>query len=108
MNDDGLDELFEGSQLFAIGVNAVLGGSGPVTGFRPFFFGGVKFYNQKNDFRDYSEGSIGWNAGLGIEVGGGPIGFEARASGEVLPLDRGGSRKWVHVRGGINYYFGAL
>ena len=104
---DAPGELFDGSKMFAIGINAILGGGGPVrTGFRPYFVGGVRFYNEKNDFRDYSDGSLGWNAGLGFEVGAGPIGIDVRASGELLPLERGGSRKWVHLRGGLNYYFG--
>lgn len=99
-------EIFEGSKLTAVGVNLILGGAGPATGFRFFPFAGVKYYNEKNDFRDFSDGSLGFNGGLGIEIGAGSIGIEARGSAEVLPLDGDGSRKWIHVRGGLNYYFG--
>ena len=100
-------ETFEGSKITAVGVNLILGGAGPATGFRFFPFAGVKYYNEKNDFRDFSDGKLGFNGGLGFEIGAGSVGIEARASGEILPLDNDGSRKWVHVRGGLNYYFGA-
>jgi hypothetical protein len=104
---DAPGETFPGSKFNSFGVNAILGGAGPVTGFRFFPFAGFKFYNEKNDFRDFSGSHLGWNAGLGIEIGAGPIGIEGRASGELLPIDGGGSRKWVHILGGLNYYFGA-
>lgn len=100
-------ETFEGSKITAVGLNLLLGGTGPVTGMRFFPFAGIKYYNEKNDFRDFSDGSIGWNGGLGIEIGAGTIGIDVRGSAEILPLEDGGSRKWVHVRGGLNYYFGA-
>jgi len=100
-------QTFEGSKITAIGVNLLLGGAGPATGFRFFPFAGVKYYNEKNDFRDFSDGTLGFNGGLGLEIGVGSIGIEARASGEVLPLNNDGSRKWVHILGGLNYYFGA-
>lgn len=105
-----VDELpgqtFEGSKITSVGVNLILGGAGPATGFRFFPFAGVKYFNEKNDFRDFSDGTLGFNGGLGFEIGAGSLGIEARASGEILPLDNDGSRKWVHVRGGLNYYFG--
>lgn len=105
-----IDELpgqtFEGSKITSVGVNLILGGAGPATGFRFFPFAGVKYFNEKNDFRDFSDGTLGFNGGLGFEIGAGSLGIEARASGEILPLDNDGSRKWVHVRGGLNYYFG--
>jgi len=104
--DDAPGETFEGSKLTALGVNLILGGAGPVTGFRFFPFAGAKYYNEKNDFRDFSDSRLGWSAGLGLEIGAGSLGIEARAAGEVLPMDGGGSRKWVHLRGGVNYYFG--
>ena len=104
--DDAPGETFEGSKFTAIGVNLILGGAGPVTGFRFFPFGGAKYYNEKNDFRDFSDSRLGWSAGLGLEIGAGSLGIDIRASGEVLPLDGGGSRKWAHIRGGLNYYFG--
>jgi hypothetical protein len=99
-------ETFEGSKLTSVGINVILGGAGPAVGFRFFPFGGIKYYNEENDFRDFSDGQLGFCGGMGFEIGSGPLGIEARASGEVLPLDNDGSRKWVHLRAGLNYYFG--
>ncbi|MEW5702402.1 MAG: hypothetical protein AB1792_09255 [Candidatus Zixiibacteriota bacterium] len=104
--DDAPGETFDGSKFTSVGVNLILGAAGPVTGFRFFPFAGAKYYNEKNDFRDFSDSHIGWCAGMGLEIGAGSLGIDIRASGEVLPLDGGGSRKWAHIRGGLNYYFG--
>jgi len=95
----------KGSKVSAFGVNAILGGAGPFTGFRFFPFVGAKFYNQSIPGMD-SETQIGWNAGLGLEIGVGNIGIEARASGELMKMKDKGSRKWAHVTGGLNYYLG--
>lgn len=97
----------KGSKVSAFGVNAILGGAGPVTGFRFFPFVGAKIYNMKKLGLD-SESQIGWNAGLGLEIGFGKIGIEARAAGELMKMKNKGSRKWAHITGGLNYYFGAL
>jgi len=105
-NDDAPGETFEGSKFTTIGVNLILGGAGPVTGFRFFPFAGAKFYNENNDSRDFSNSRLGWCGGLGFEIGAGSLGVEARASGEIMPLDGGGSQKWVQLRAGINYYIG--
>ena len=96
----------KGSKVSAFGVNAILGGAGPVTGFRFFPFIGAKIYNMKKLGLD-SDSQIGWNAGLGLEIGFGPIGIEARAAGELMKMKDKGSRKWAHITGGLNYYFGA-
>ncbi|MBI3873272.1 MAG: hypothetical protein HY304_09375, partial [candidate division Zixibacteria bacterium] len=101
-------ETFSGSKFTSLGVNVILGGAGPVKGFRFFPFVGGRYYSEKNDFRDFSKAKLGWDGGLGFEIGAGTIGIEARACGELMPLDGGGSRKWVHVRGGLNYYFGIM
>ena len=105
--DDLPGETFVGAKVTAIGVNLLLGGGAP-TGFRFFPFVGAKYYNFKQDIPDFSNSQLGFNGGLGIEIGSGPIGVEARGSLEVLPLDPDGSRKWVHVTGGLNYYFGGM
>jgi hypothetical protein len=96
----------KGSKVSAFGVNVILGGAGPLTGFRFFPFVGAKFYNQSTPGLD-SETQVGWNAGLGLEIGIGKIGIEARAAGELMKMKDKGSRKWAHVTGGLNYYFGA-
>jgi hypothetical protein len=95
-----------GSSFSSVGVNLMLGGSGPVTAMRPLMFVGGKYYSEDNDLRD-TDSQIGWNAGLGLEFGGGPIGVEVRGSFELMTLDGGGSRKWGHITGGVNFYFGA-
>jgi hypothetical protein len=104
-----VDELpgitFKGSKVSAFGVNAILGGAGPVAGFRFFPFVGAKIYNMKKFGLD-SESQIGWNAGLGLEIGFSKIGIEARAAGELMKMKNKGSRKWAHVTAGLNYYFG--
>lgn len=100
-------QTFEGSKITSIGVNLLLGGGAP-TGFRFFPFVGAKYYNYKQEIPDFSDSQLGFNGGLGIEIGSGPIGVEARGSLEVLPLDPEGSRKWVLVTGGLNYYFGGM
>lgn len=100
-------ETFEGAKVTSVGVNILLGGGAP-TGFRFFPFVGAKYYNFKQDIPDFSDSQLGFNGGLGIEIGSGPIGIEARGSLEVLPLDPDGSRKWMHVTGGLNYYFGGM
>jgi hypothetical protein len=102
------DQTFDGSKFYSIGVNVVLGSVGPPTGMRVFFLAGGKYFNEDNDFRDFSASKLGWNAGAGVEVGLGSIGVEARAEGNLMPLDDGGSRKWVHLRAGLNYYFGLM
>jgi len=106
-SDDVPDETFEGSSLYKIGVNLILGG-GPRAGFRPYLVGGVGYFNEDNDFRDFSDSQMGWNAGAGFEIGGGPLAFDIRGSFELMPLDGDGSRKWAHIRGGLNYYFGVM
>lgn len=105
--DDLPGETFEGSKVTSVGVNLLLGGGAP-TGFRFFPFVGAKYYNYKQDIPDFSDSQLGFDGGLGIEIGSGPIGVEARGSLEVLPLDPEGSRKWVQVTGGLNYYFGGM
>ncbi|HUU46634.1 MAG TPA: outer membrane beta-barrel protein [Acidobacteriota bacterium] len=99
-------EVYDGSKFYAIGVNVILGSAGPPTGFRMFGLAGGKYYNEDNDYRDFSSSKLGWNAGVGLEIGLGTVGVEARAEGNIMPLDGGGSRKWVHLRAGLNYYFG--
>jgi hypothetical protein len=103
--DEAPGETFPSSKITSIGVNVLLGGGAP-TGLRFFPFVGAKYYNFKQDVPDFSDSQLGFNGGLGLEIGAGAIGIEARGSLEVLPLDPAGSRKWVHVRGGLNYYFG--
>ena len=105
--DESPGETFEGASLYKFGVNLLLGG-GPSAGIHPYLFGGVGYYNRKIELPDLSDSRVGWNGGIGFEFGGGPIGFDIRGSFELMPLDGDGSRKWVHVRGGINYYFGVL
>lgn len=103
---EGLQESLPGSKFSSVGVNLLLGSSGPVAGMRPVLFVGGKYYSEDNDLRD-ADSRIGWNAGLGLEFGGGPIGLEVRGSLELMTLEGGGSRKWGHFTGGINYYLGA-
>ncbi len=105
--DEVPDETFEGSTFNSFGVNLILGGAGPVTGFRFFPFVGVKYYNEDSELRD-ADSQIGWNGGLGLEIGIRNIGVEARGSFELMPLDGGGSRKWGQVTGGLNIYFGVI
>ncbi|MEW5873964.1 MAG: outer membrane beta-barrel protein [Candidatus Zixiibacteriota bacterium] len=95
-----------GSTFSSVGVNLMLGASGPVTAMRPLMFVGGKYYSEDNDLRE-TDSRIGWNAGLGLEFGGGPIGVEVRGSFELMTLEGGGSRKWGHITGGVNFYFGA-
>ncbi len=103
---DKVDETFEGSKFTSFGVNLLLGASGPVTAFRFFSFVGAKYYSVDNNLPN-SDSRIGWTGGLGIEFGAGNIGFEGRGGLELMTLDGGGSRKWGHITGGVNFYFGA-
>ena len=105
-NEGALIYSGEGSKISAFGVNAIIGGVGPLTGFRFFPFIGAKFYNLKKFGLD-SQTQIGWNVGMGLEIGVGNIGIEARASGELMKTKGSASRKWAHITGGLNYYFGA-
>ena len=106
--DDLPGETFEGAKVTSVGLNVILGGAGAPTGLRFFPFAGAKYYNFKTDIPDFSDSQLGFDAGVGLEVGAGSIGIELRGSAEVLPLDGGGSRKWIHVLGGLTYYFGAM
>jgi len=105
-NVDEVDETFKGSKFTSVGVNLLLGGSGPVNAFRFFSFVGAKYYSEDNEYRE-TDSRIGWTGGLGVEFGAGNIGFEGRGGLELMTLDGGGSRKWAHVTGGVNFYFGA-
>ncbi len=105
--DDLSGLTFKGAKYSAVGVNLILGGAGPVTGFRFFPFIGAKYYNESAPGLD-SKSQLGWNAGMGLEIGLGHIGIEARASGELMKVKGGASRKWGHITGGLNYYFGIL
>ena len=103
---DGVDETFKGSKFTSVGVNLLIGASGPVTAIRFFSFVGAKYYSVDNDSPE-TDSRLGWNGGVGIEFGAGNLGFEGRGGFELMTLDDGGSRKWAHVTGGINIYFGA-
>lgn len=105
--DEAPGETFESGKVTSVGVNLLLGAGAP-TGFRFFPFVGAKYYNYKEDVPDFSDSQLGFCGGMGFEIGSGNLGIEARGSLEVLPLDPDGSRKWVHVRGGLNYYFGGM
>lgn len=89
-----------------MGCQRRFGRSWSLTGFRFFPFVGAKFYNLKKFGLD-SDTEIGWNLGMGLEIGIGNIGIEARASGELMKQKGAASRKWAHITGGLNYYFGA-
>jgi len=105
-NVDQVDETFKGSKFTSLGVNLLIGAAGPVTAMRFFSYVGAKYFSESNDFRD-TDSRLGWDAGLGIEFGAGNIGFEGRGGLELMTLDGGGSRKWAHITGGVNLYFGA-
>lgn len=105
--DDDPAVNLTGSKFSSIGVNLILGGAGPVKGFRFFPFVGVNYYNESSDLYD-ADSKLGWNGGIGLEIGMGNIGLEARGSFELMPLDGGGSRKWGHITGGLNIYFGVI
>ena len=105
-NVDEVDETFKGAKFTSLGVNLLLGASGPVTALRFFTFVGAKYYSEDNDLRE-TDSRLGWNGGIGIEFGAGNIGFEGRGGLELMTLEDGGSRKWGHITGGINLYFGA-
>lgn len=98
---------FKGSKVSAFGLNLILGGAGPFAGFRFFPFVGGKIYNLSKPELD-SQSQVGWNLGLGLEIGVGKLGIEARGAGELMKLKNKGSRKWAHITAGLNYYFGAL
>lgn len=100
-------ETFESGKITSVGVNLLLG-SGLPTGPRFFPFVGAKYYNYNQDIPDFSDSQLGFCGGVGLEIGAGSLGIEARGSLEVLPLDPEGSRKWVHIRAGLNYYFGVM
>ena len=103
---DEVDETFKGAKFTSFGVNLLLGASGPVTAMRFFSFVGAKYYSEDNDLRE-TDSRLGMNGGVGIEFGAGNIGFEGRGGLELMTLESGGSRKWGHITGGINLYFGA-
>jgi hypothetical protein len=105
-NVDEVEETFKGAKFTSVGVNLLFGGSGPVTALRFFSFVGAKYYSEDNDLRE-TDSRLGWNGGVGIEFGAGNIGFEGRGGLELMTLDGGGSRKWGHITGGVNLYFGA-
>jgi hypothetical protein len=104
---DGVEETFEASKFTSFGINLLLNGAGPVQAVRIVPFVGAKYYSE--DHPDLERDSrLGGTAGIGIEFGAGNIGFEGRGAIELMTLDGGGSRKWAHVTGGVNLYFGAL
>ncbi len=103
---DGVDgQTFTGAKYNSVGVNLLLGGAGPVTAFRMFGVAGVNYFSQDVDFESEDDSNVGWNAGLGVEFGAGNIGIEGRGTFNLMTID-GGSRKWAHITGGLNIYFG--
>ena len=105
--DEAPEVTLKGSKFNSIGVNLILGGAGPVKGFRFFPFVGVNYYNEDSDLYD-ADSKLGWNGGLGLEIGMGNIGIEGRGAFALMPIDGGGSRKWGQITAGVNVYFGVL
>lgn len=101
-----VEEIFEASKFTSFGVNLLFNGAGPVTAFRMFPFIGVKYYSEDHPVHD-RDPRLGWDAGFGFEFGAGNLGFEGRGTFELMTLEGGGSRKWAHITGGVNFYFGA-
>ena len=60
----------------------------------------------ENEDTGYEENKLGYNAGVGFNIGVGPM-FELDVRGTALIAPQeGGSKKAVLVTAGINYYFG--
>jgi len=104
-DNDDLSETLTGWKVTSFGANLVLGApSGKFKGARPFVFGGVRMNSM--DFADRDkETKLGFGAGLGLEIGFGPVGVEVRGAGEVFP-DGDSSRKNATITGGLNLYLG--
>ncbi len=98
---------FEGSKVTSYGVNALLGGSGGKSGVYPYFFAGFGFYKYKRDLTDQDQSDLGYNGGLGLEIGlPSGLSIDVRGKLNVIPMDAGGSKKSASLAAGVNYYFG--
>jgi hypothetical protein len=103
---DQVEEDLTSWKATSFGANLVLGA--PVrtfAGVRPFVFGGIRLNSLDFDNRD-AETQLGFGAGIGIEFGSKPVGFEVRAAGEVFPDGNDSSRKNGLITGGLNIYLG--
>jgi len=102
---DGV-ELASGSKINSYGVDAILGGSPGMAGVKPFFLVGAAIFSVKNDDTGFDESKLGYSAGLGISIGGGPKVDIDIAGKMVFAVQESGSKKAVYILGGLTYYFG--
>jgi hypothetical protein len=95
---------FKGGTQSFFGVNAVLGGPG-AAGFGIYLTGGAGSYSLTRDHRADQSG-LGFDGGLGAEFRS-AAGIAVDLSGRLyaFPLEDGGSRKYLGIQAGINYYF---
>ncbi|HHI02848.1 MAG TPA: hypothetical protein ENL22_04955 [candidate division Zixibacteria bacterium] len=96
--------LGSGSKISSYGIDAILGGSPGMAGFKPYFLVGAGIYTVKNDDTGYDKSKLGYSAGLGISIGVGPK-MDIDISGKAIfaPQD-GGAKKAIFITGGLTYY----
>ena len=100
-----------GSDVTAFGVDVILGSRLGSIGINPFFFAGLGFYEQTNEFLDPiyepSGRRFGFSGGLGLGFGLSPkFDLEARAKLNVATSEGGGSKKSASILGGFNFNLG--
>ncbi len=100
----------DGSKLVMYGVDGVLSGGMSGVGFKPFFVGGIGFYNIKNDDTEAfleSKTKFGWSAGVGFALGLSPqLDLDVRGKLHVIMHEGSSSKKSAALIGGVNFYFG--
>lgn len=102
----GLFEGLEGSKVTYFGVNGILGGTKGSMGLSPYLFFGIGSYTIKRDQLSQDDTEIGYNGGLGIEIGLTPnISLDARGRFTVIPINDI-SKKSAALTAGVNYYLG--
>ncbi|MFQ5498995.1 MAG: outer membrane beta-barrel protein [Candidatus Zixiibacteriota bacterium] len=96
----------DGSEITSYGVEATFGSGPSSPGFNPFFVAGIGVFSVTNDQTGLDYSKIGWNGGVGFEIGATPsIGIDVRGIFTTIITDDGGSKKSASVTAGLSYYF---
>lgn len=96
----------DGGDLTGIGFDVVLGSPMSVPGVGVGLLAGIGSYKRKVDYQD-DVTNAGYNVGLDVGLGIGPIRAGARGEFLVIPQDPKGSRKHVLLTIGASYAFGS-